>query len=191
MARFDRICHIYDLLPIPTHHQELQARFKGLPGPRLDLGGGTGRFTARLHGEASPQVVADASRGMLAQGRRAERPHHAVEALGEALPFPSSTFHGVSITEAFHHFAPHQAEVLAEVARVLTPQGRLVIEEIHPERSWGRVIAWGENALLRLGSRFLTPGALARMVDRWFEQVTWAPSGSFTYVVEARAPRHP
>ncbi len=188
MARFDLIASIYDLLPIPTHPEAVAERTRGLPEPRLDIGGGTARFTRALHEGADRPVVLDASDGMLGRARKAGRDIEAVRGLGQHAPFPDDTFGAVTITEAFHHFAPDQADVLAEIARILHPDGSLVIEEIDPHRFLGRTIELGENLLMRFGSVFLAPGEMRDLVGDSFGQVTIARTGSFTYVVEAGQP---
>lgn len=189
MARFDLIASIYDLLPIPTHTEAVAQRTRGLPEPRLDLGGGTARFTRALHEGASRPVVLDASQGMLARARRAGRDIRPVRGLGQHAPFPDDTFGAITITEAFHHLAPHQADVLAEIARILRPDGRLVVEEIDPHRFLGRAVELGENLLMRFGSVFLTPGEMGDLVGDRFDEVAIERTGSFTYIVEAWDPR--
>lgn len=188
MARFDRICHLYDWLPLPNHTRRFEARLAGVPGPRLDLGGGTGKYTVEMHGP-DRAVILDVSRGMLSRARQADRPVQLVEGAGQAMPFPDGTFHAVTVTEAFHHFHPHQAEVIAEIARVLEPDGVFLVEEIDPTRALGWVIERGENLVLRFGSRFLPPHQLERLVAGAFQEVTWERTSSFTYLLEARAPR--
>lgn len=185
MARFDLLASIYDLLPIPTHVEAVAQRTRGLPDPRLDIGGGTARFTQALHEGARRPVVLDASPGMLHRARKAGRDVAGVRGLGQHAPFPDDTFGAVTITEAFHHFAPDQAEVLAEIARILQPEGRLVIEEIDPHRFLGRAVELGENLLMRFGSVFLTPGEMGDLVGDRFDEVAIERTGSFTYVVEA------
>jgi SAM-dependent methyltransferase len=91
-------------------------------GPKLDLAAGTGKLTRLL----SPPVVAvDPSEEMLAR-LRVEAPH--AEALlghAEAIPLEDSSVDAVLVAEAFHWFATDAAA--AEVARVLRPDGLLVV----------------------------------------------------------------
>lgn len=189
MARFDLIARVYDLLPIPTHVEAVAQRTHGLPTPRLDIGGGTARFSQALHPDVERPVVLDPSPGMLARARRAGRRIDPVQGLGQEAPFPDDTFGAVTITEAFHHTAPHQAELLDEIARILHPDGRLVIEEIDPHRFLGRAVELGENLILRFGSVFLTPGELGDLLRDRFDQVSVERTGSFTYIAQAQDPR--
>lgn len=191
MVGFDRLARVYDLLPIPTHPEPIREAIAGVDGPGLDLGAGTARFSAQLHGERRPLLVADASAGMLAQARRAGRPIAAIQADGARLPFATSSIGAVTVTEAFHHFTPHQEAVLTEIARVLRPEGALAIEEIDPQHWLGRTIEIGENLLLRFGSRFLAPEELASMAEAAFDHVRTEQTGAYTYLLEAREPREP
>lgn len=190
MARFDLLARVYDWLPIPNHPERVRERLEAAPGPRLDVGGGTGRAAVGIHGDHDP-VLVDASSGMLARARRAGRAVRPVRGLGQALPFADASFGAATATEAFHHFAPDQTRVVDEVARVLAPDGVFVVEEIDPDRLLGRAVELGENLLLRFGSVFHAPDALADLVGRCFDRVETERTGSFTYLVEARRPRPP
>jgi ubiquinone/menaquinone biosynthesis C-methylase UbiE len=190
LARFDRLARIYDLLPIPTQPDTVRQTLADLDGPGLDLGGGTGRFTGSLHAERSPRVLADRSRGMLARARRAERSVAPILADGVDLPLADASVGAVTVTEAFHHFAPHQEAIVAELARVLRPEGGFAVQEIDPGHPIGRAIELGENVVMRFGSRFLAPEDLTAMIERHFDDVQTHDTGAFTYLVEARQP-HP
>lgn len=191
MARFDRIARVYDLLPIPTHPQVLRDVTADVEGPGLDLGGGTGRFTEAMHPERSPRLLADPSPGMLERARRTGRRVAPLRADGARLPLADDAIGAVTVTEAFHHFAPHQAAIVDEIARVLRPDGVLVVEEIDPDRLLGRLIELGENLVLRFGSRFLEPAELASLVEPRFARVRTERTGSFSYLLEAREPTQP
>ncbi len=187
MAEFDLVSRFYDLLPIPTHPDALRARLEGQEGPFVDLGGGTGRFTNRMHPPAELSLVLDASGGMLARARQTGRDLVPIRGLGETMPFGDDVLGGITVTEAFHHFAPDQPGVVAEAARVLRDDGVLLIEEIDPTRPLGRLIEFGEH-VIGFGSVFLSPAELERIVQTCFGTVTVETTGRFTYLVEARDP---
>lgn len=189
MVHFDRLAPIYDLLPLPNHTRRLAERLEGIQGPRLDVGGGTGKYTVEIHAGVEPVYVLDASQGMMRRGLDAGRAFTPVQGRGEAMPFPDESFGAVTVTEAFHHFAPNQAEVVDELARVLALDGVFLVEEIDPDRFLGRVIELGENLLLRFGSRFRTPEDLRALFEARFASVETERTGSFTYLLEAREPR--
>lgn len=188
MAEFDLLSRVYDHLPIPTHPEPIRERLVDQGGPFVDLGGGTGRFTGKMHPPEATSIVLDASPGMLARGRRAGRPHHPVQGLGETMPFEDDALGGITVTEAFHHFAPEQPGVVAEAARVLRGDGVLLIEEIDPTRLLGRLVELGEH-VIGFGSVFLAPAELERIAEAAFDTVILERTGSFTYLVEARDPR--
>lgn len=132
-------------------------RLLGTKGRLLDLGGGTGRVSARLE---PPTVVCDLSRRMLTRSRR--KGLAAVAGRAEALPFPGGRFHRALVVDSLHHFADRSA-VLAELARVLHPNGRLLIEEPDLRRPLVRLAALAER-LLGMDSHFDPPPALLDML---------------------------
>lgn len=187
MVSFDPIARIYDGLPIPTHPESVAQALEDAPSPGMDLGGGTGRFTQAMHPQREPRLLVDASAGMLARARRAKREVRPVQAEAECLPFPDDAIGAVTITEAFHHFAPNEALVLAEVARVLHPEGALAIEEIDPSRWLGKAIALGER-FVGFGSVFRKPQQLKALAAPLFASTRIERTGSFTYLLVARGP---
>jgi ubiquinone/menaquinone biosynthesis C-methylase UbiE len=122
-------------------------------GRLLDAGGGTGRVSQTLQEQAGQIVITDESGAMLRQAA----PKNGLMPLlspAERLPFPNASFDRVLVVDAFHHFA-HQQQTIAEFWRVLTPGGRLVIEEPNIETWPVKLIALGEKlALMR--SHFFT-----------------------------------
>ncbi len=106
------------------------------PGPEdhcLDIACGPGHTAFRVARTAGLVVAADIAPGMLATTRRlaAERGLDNVVvqfADAGALPFPAASFDLVTCRIAAHHF-PDVPAFVSEVARVLKPAGRFVIED--------------------------------------------------------------
>lgn len=97
----------------------------------LDVGCGTGEFEQRLLRESSAQRVVgvDLSENMLAIAQQKFHAHPNVQfqhASVLALPFSEQTFDVVVSANAFHYFDQPLA-ALAEVKRVLKPQGQLIV----------------------------------------------------------------
>lgn len=141
-AFFDRWSATYDrsalqLLTYRPIHDAVLARLDGVePSTVIDLGCGTGQLTQRLRRRFPDAniVGVDLSDGMLteAAGRLREVGGDApplVQADAMQLPFAASSVDVVVCTESFHWY-PDQAGALAEIARVLDPDGRLLIASI-------------------------------------------------------------
>jgi ubiquinone/menaquinone biosynthesis C-methylase UbiE len=96
----------------------------------VDLGCGTGRFTALLAGlYAGPVLAVDASAPMLEGARRsvlAAAPVRFVRASGEALPLTEGWADLFFLSMVFHHF-PSPGLALREIRRCLRPGGALLI----------------------------------------------------------------
>jgi len=144
---FDRWSWRYDwdlLQPLffrPSHHMILQAL---APADLriLDIGCGTGKFAARaLRHLPNAQVWGlDLSGKMLQRARRRTYDFggrlHLVQGDSERLPFADDSFDAVTCSHSFHHY-PHQDRVVAEMHRVLRPDGRLLLVDGDRDRLWG------------------------------------------------------
>lgn len=144
---FDRWSWRYDwdlLQPLffrPSHRMILENL-----GPTdlriLDIGCGTGKLAARAltHLPNAEVWGLDLSDGMLQ--RAGTRAHdfggrlHLVRGDSERLPFADDSFDAVTCSHSFHHY-PHQAHVVAEMHRVLRPDGRLLLVDGDRDRLWG------------------------------------------------------
>lgn len=91
----------------------------------LDLAAGTGKLTRLLAPLAGRVIAVDPSALMLAQLRE-QLPDVEIRAgTAEAIPVADGSVDAVFVAQAFHWF--RNAEVIPEIARVLTPAGGLMV----------------------------------------------------------------
>ena len=129
------------------------------PGPRLEIGVGSGRFASALDLE----VGVDPARAPLrfAAGRAVA----VVQGAGERLPFGDRTF-GAVVVVATLCFADDPAALLGEARRVLVPSGRLAAGIVPLDSAWGRRYEAQGRAghPFYRGARFLTLAEHRRML---------------------------
>jgi ubiquinone/menaquinone biosynthesis C-methylase UbiE len=159
-SHFHLLAPFYDRI---IHFTRLEQTLKVLDLPHagtlLDAGGGTGRVAEALRPHIGSVIVADVSRGMLAQARR--KGLTATSAETEQLPFLDGCFDRVLMVDALHHVV-HQGKTVRELYRVLKPGGRLVIEEPDLRMFPVKLIAIAEKlALMR--SHFLAPAQISAL----------------------------
>jgi SAM-dependent methyltransferase len=143
-ARFDRWASTYEASPLqpalfaPVHQTALELAQQFLPGARriLDVGCGTGRLLrqARRRYRPAELVGVDLARGMLAAAMAAtsiELRIHYLHAGAEHMPFTDEVFDLVFATMSMRHWTD-QAAGIAEIGRVLTPGGVLVLADVFP-----------------------------------------------------------
>jgi ubiquinone/menaquinone biosynthesis C-methylase UbiE len=130
-----------------------------LDGLLLDAGGGTGRVADAFRRLVREGIVADPSRGMLRQARG--KGLVTVCTPAEKLPFASNTFNGIIMMDALHH-VNNQLETVAELWRVLTPGGKIVIIEPDISKFVVKLVAVGEKLLL-MRSHFLSAKKIAAL----------------------------
>lgn len=75
------------------------------------------------------------------------------------IPFPESYFDKIYVISALHHF-PDTGAAIEEMARVLKPNGRILINDSNPER----MSAKAESQFAK-GAKFLTPSQLKETVE--------------------------
>ena len=99
-----------------------------------DLGCGTGQLTSALAPFVRHVIAVDASAAMLQAARKRLQGFDNVELRRgdlEALPIDDARLDAATLALVLHH-VPEPARALAEVARVLKPEGRLLIVDMLP-----------------------------------------------------------
>ena len=104
----------------------------------LDLGAGTGKLTRQLLGRGLEVTAVDPSDGMLAEMHRVLPEVSALTGTAEQIPLSEQSVDAVLVAQAWHWV--DRARAVPEVARVLTPGGRLgLIWNLRDEREdWVR-----------------------------------------------------
>lgn len=108
-------------------------------GRLLDLGAGTGVFSIALANWFEIDVVAvEPSNGMLENARRFRAHENVDYRAGDAqrIPTSSGTFDIAWLSTVIHHF-DDLSEVSKELARILKPEGLVMVRSGFPERAEG------------------------------------------------------
>lgn len=133
-----------------------------------DLGCGTGQVAAALAPFVRQVVAVDGSAPMLTAARKRLALFRNVEIHRgelEALPLGDGSLDAAVISLALH-LAPEPARVLAEAARVLRPEGKLLIVDMMPHERTDFVESMGH----------LWPGFDAESISRWGRDAGFASS---------------
>jgi SAM-dependent methyltransferase len=104
----------------------------------LDLAAGTGKLTRPLLAAGLDVVAVEPQAALRDRLAAAIGPERVREGLAEAIPLPDSSVEAVTVADGFHWFS--HARALAEIRRVLTPRGGLVVLSTVPDwsgASWG------------------------------------------------------
>ncbi len=118
-----------------------------------DLAAGTGKLTRRLIELGASVTAVEAVVAMRRQALGAVPGPTYVDGTAESIPLPDGSADVVTVAQAFHWFDAPAA--LAEIARVLRPDGRLAIlwNERDESTAWvaemSRVIHWHERTVSR------------------------------------------
>jgi len=201
----------YKIVDVAAELARLKSR-RAQPPAVLDFGAGVGYsvpYFAR-HLPGAPVTCIDVSRKSLAigaaeHGGRAEFRHFD----GAHIPFPDGSFDVALASCVFHHI-PHAEHValLAEIRRVLTDDGLLVVFEHNPLNPLTRhavnTCVFDEHAQLMFAptlqrrvraAGFMAPRVRYRIFAphwlrslRWLEKwLTWLPFGAQYYVVASKS----
>ena len=131
----------------------------------LEVGAGTGNFLSLFKGHAARLIALDLTAGMLAQARRHEG-LDLVQGDAHALPFASRSVDLVMSAQALHHIHD-PVPVLAEMRRVSTDGGRVLVVDQHATESYEESGAMNELELIRDPSHAVSrpPSAFRVMVQ--------------------------
>ena len=153
----------------------------------LDVGAGSGRVAALVQRTTSCEVHAlEPSEKKVGSMQRKHPGLKTCLASAGSIPYPDGFFDRVYSTMAMHHF-PDQAKSLAEMARVLRPDGVLLIVDISPTSFLGRLGRFFENTVLRSRLKFLAPEEVKTMlVQSGFFEVTGMETLGSAYAVQAQ-----
>jgi SAM-dependent methyltransferase len=130
-SAFGRQASRFARSPVHTDPKRLD-RLLGIVDPRpgeraLDVACGPGIVTGELKRAGMIAIGLDLTAEMLREA--SSRGGHYLRGDGARLPFEDGSFDVVVCRNSFHHFADPQAS-LREMARVLRPEGRVVIEDM-------------------------------------------------------------
>jgi ubiquinone/menaquinone biosynthesis C-methylase UbiE len=112
--------------------EERRQLLAGTEGATIEIGAGTGLNLAHYPEAVTRLVLAEPDRHMRGRLRRRveglDRAAEIIDAPAERLPFPDATFDTAVVTLVLCS-VPNQEVALAEIARVLKPDGRLLFIE--------------------------------------------------------------
>lgn len=137
--KYDRIGKSYDTTRCADPY--LTARLLELIQPEahgkyLDIGCGTGNYTAALSTHGLRVVGVEPSGTMLQTAKLRHAEMDWIAGSAEGIPFPPDTFHGAIATLTIHHW--HALEKgFSEISRVLKCKGRFVIFTSSPTQMKG------------------------------------------------------
>ncbi len=164
MDHFGLLAPVYEkLIPPPTATDWEKMLRLPVDGRILDACGGTGRVAQRLVRAARQVVVLDVSFPMLKEAQRKGGLLFSCGGVCEELPFEDGAFERILMVDAFHHLGDPR-RCATELWRVLSPGGRLVIEEPDIDTWLVKGIALGEKFLL-MRSHFWRAEKIAGLFD--------------------------
>ena len=102
----------------------------------------------------------------------------------ESLPFPDRSFNKAYSTFAAHHFIDF-GKALLEARRVLVPGGSMVIVDVNPLSTRGRVIRFFENTLQRSRMNFMERDQMVSIMVEKGLLVKESSLGKTSYMVLA------
>jgi ubiquinone/menaquinone biosynthesis C-methylase UbiE len=143
----------------------------------LDVGSGTGRFTAELGRAGALPLGIDRDGSMLTVARR-RLGYPLVLGDAAALPFADASF-DIAFAVTLCEFVDNVAVVFAELARVTQPGGRFVVGSLNPRSPWGFFNRGRFRQAPWTSARFLTRRELVELGSQhgtaWLSSALYAP----------------
>ena len=147
-TNFDLVADAYDeTIPLHVHDHYLDKRLAFItahttPGPALDVGCGTGKFTERVRDAGYDVTGSDYFQGMLDVMAQVRPGIPGVQASGTDLPFPDDSFTLTYCIAVLHHIAEKDAvhKTLMEMVRVTKPGGRILIWDHNPRNPYWPIL---------------------------------------------------
>jgi ubiquinone/menaquinone biosynthesis C-methylase UbiE len=152
----------------------------------LDVGSGKGDIAAMVQQAGSSEVYAlDPDSKKINAAQKNNPSLKACVSGSESIPYDDGFFDKVYSTMAVHHFTD-QEKSFREIARVMKPDGILVIVDVTPNSTPGRFMRLLENGVLRARLRFLTLEQIVGQLGRGGEfRVDEAKADGSRYFVKA------
>jgi len=154
----------------------------------LDVGCGTGTLLSLITSKNSNAMISgvDLSTEMIkvAKGKLSEKADLRVGD-SEELPWTESSFDVVLSTQSFHHY-PNPDKVLAEMKRVLKPNGHLIIADLWSPTPVRQIM----NFLMRFDKggdvRVYSKKEICRLIEEsGFKSIEWSAIYSEAFILSA------
>ena len=165
---FERFAFCYNIIPIllridyPLVEKEIDLR----KGERvLDVGGGTGRLAKKIVDLFDVELtILDTSASMLKRVRKHPR-IRIIRGSIENSYFQNNSFDVILCVDTLHHLGnPERA--LKEMYRVLTPQGKIFIQDFDITKYRIKILKFVESYLLKEPGKFYSPQSLAKELEK-------------------------
>jgi len=150
----------------------------------LDVGAGKGAVADLVQRFSSSEVHAlDPDPKRIASIQRKHPGLKICLSGADQIPYADGFFDKAYTTLTVHHF-PEQAKSFRELARILKPEGLLVIADLSPQTLLGRINQVWENWILRYHLTFLSLQDLVQLLkqDGMFEVAEARREGSAYFV---------
>ena len=154
-----------------TRTERYRTTFMQLLSPKanekiLDVGAGKGMVADLVQRVASSEVYAlDSSMKRVEFIQRKHPNLKTCQSSSDSIPYPDGFFDKAYATLAVHHFSD-QPKSFKELARVVSPDGLLVIVDLSPRTFLGRINQLWENVILRYHLTFLGFQDLILLLER-------------------------